>query len=121
MIGARFSLGSGSVLCLPASFSNRLKRSIVGVQVLIAVDNPREVFVWVFGDVGRSCTEHHSTLQKQEGDTITIKITKLTTIREGVSCIEEARAYYETAYLGILSPGDYRISVNGMEKQRRID
>ena len=45
MIGARFSLGSGSVLCLPASFSNRLKRSIVGVQVLIAVDNPREVFV----------------------------------------------------------------------------
>ena len=94
---------------------------IVGVAVLIAADNPRKVFVWVFGDVGGSCTEHHSTLQEQKGDTITIKITRLTTIQEGVGCTDEARAYYETVHLGILSPGDYKISVNGMEKQLRID
>lgn len=94
---------------------------IVGVAVLIAADNPREVFVWVFGEVGGSCTEHHNTLQEQEGDTITIKITRLTTIREGVGCTQEARAYYETVYLGILSPGDYKISVNDVQKQLRID
>ena len=94
---------------------------IVEVEVLIAADKPREVFVWVFGGVGGSCTEHHQTLQEQEGDTITIKITRLTTIREGVGCTQEARAYYETVYLGILSPGDYYISVNDVEKQLRID
>jgi hypothetical protein len=91
------------------------------VAVLIAADNPREVSVQVFGEVGGSCTEHHNTLQEQEGDTITIKITRLTTIREGVGCTEEARVYYETVYLGILSPGGYKISVNGVEKQLRID
>ena len=69
---------------------------IIAVAVLIASDNPREVFVWVSGDVGGSCTEHHETLQKQEGNTLTIKITRLTTIREGVGCTQEARAYYET-------------------------
>ena len=94
---------------------------IVDAQVLIAANNPREVFVWVFGDVGGSCTEHHQTLQEQEGDTITIKITRLTTIREGVGCTQEARAYYETVYLGTLSPGDYKISVNDVEKQLHID
>ena len=90
------------------------------VAVLIAADNPREVFVRVLGEWG-GCTVHHETLQKQEGDTITIKITTLTTIREGVGCPQVARAYYETVYLGILSPGDYKISVNGVEKQLRID
>ena len=30
---------------------------IIAVSVLIASDNPREVFVWVSGDVGGSCTE----------------------------------------------------------------
>ena len=94
---------------------------IVEAQVLFAADNPREVFVWVFGEVGGSCTEHHQTLQEQEGDTITIKITRLTTIREGVGCTQEARAYYETVYLGILSSGDYKIIVNDVEKQLRID
>ena len=94
---------------------------IIGVAVLLASDNPREVFVWVCGNVGGSCTELHESLQKQEGDTITIKLTTLTTIRDGVGCTQEARAYYETFYLGILSPGDYKISVNGVEKQLRID
>ena len=65
--------------------------------------------------------KHHETLQKQEGDTITIKITRLTTMREGVMCTQEARAYYETVYLGILSPDDYKISVNDVKKQLRID
>ena len=94
---------------------------IVDAQVLIAADNPREVFVWVFGEVGGSCTEHHQTIQEQEGDTITIFITRLTTIREGVGCTQEARAYYETVYLRTLSPGAYKISVNDLEKQLRID
>ena len=94
---------------------------IVDVQGLIAADNPREVFVWVFGEVGGSCSEHHQTLQEQVGDTVTIKITRLTTIREGVGCTQVARAYYETVYLGTLSPGDYKISVNDVEKQLRID
>ena len=94
---------------------------IVEAQVLIAADNPREIFVSVFGDVGGSCTEHHSTVQAQEGNTITIKMKNITTIREGELCTMEARAYYETVYLGTLSPGDYKISVNDVEKQLRID
>ena len=94
---------------------------IVEVAVLIAADNPTEVFVWVMGEVGGSCDKHHQTLQAQEGNTITIKITRLTTIREGVLCTQVARAYYETVYLGTLSPGDYKISVNDVEKQLRID
>ena len=52
---------------------------------------------------------------------ITIQITTLTTIRDGVGCTQEARVYYETVYLGILSPGDYKISINGVEKKLRID
>ena len=91
------------------------------VTVLIAADNPSAVFLRVLGNEGGSCTKHHSTLQEQEGDTITIKITILTTIREGVGCAQVARAYYETVYLGILSPGDYKIIVNDVEKQLRID
>ena len=94
---------------------------IVGVAALIAADNPTEVFVWVMGEVGGSCDEHHQTLQAQEGNTITIKITRLTTIREGVLCTQEARFYYETVYLGTLPAGDYKISVNDVEKQLRID
>ena len=90
------------------------------VAVLIAADNPRQVFVWVLGEWG-GCTVHHETLQKQEGDTIAIKMTTLTTIREGVACLGASRAYYETVYLGILSPGDYKINVNDVEKQLRID
>ena len=94
---------------------------IVEAQVLIAADNPREVFVWVMGEVGGSCTEHHNTGLAQKGNTITIKITRLTTIREGVGCTQEARFYYETVYLGTLPAGDYKISVNDVEKQLRIN
>lgn len=94
---------------------------IIGVAVLLASDNPREVFVWVSGNVGGSCTELHESLQKQEGDRITIQLTTLTTIRNGVLCTQEARVYYETFYLGVLSPGDYKINVNDVEKRLRID
>lgn len=94
---------------------------IMGFMVLIASDNPREAFVRVSGEVGGSCTEHHRTLQAQEGGTITIQLTRQTTIRDGEACTQEARVYYETVYLGVLSPGDYKIIVNDVEKQLRID
>ena len=94
---------------------------IVGVEALIAASNPRQIFVWVSGDVGGSCTERHDTRQEREGNTITIRMTTVTTIQEGVGCTDEAEAYYETVYLGILPPGDYKIIVNDVARQLRIE
>ena len=95
--------------------------SIGVIKVLIAADNPREIFLRVAGGVGGSCTEHHQTLLERKGNSITIKMTIITTIREGEGCTDEAAVGYETVYLGILPPGDYKIIVNDVERQLRVD
>ena len=92
----------------------------VSIKVLIAADNPREIFLRVAGGVGGSCTEHHQTLLERKGNSITIKMTIITTMREGEGCTEEDAVGFETVYLGILPPGDYKITVNGMELQLRV-
>ena len=95
--------------------------SIVGVNVLIAANNPREIFLRVAGSVKGSCTEHHETRLERAGNSITIKMTIITTIREGEGCTEEDALGFKTVDLGILPPGDYKITVNGMEQQLRVD
>ena len=93
---------------------------IVHVEVLIAASNPRQIFVGVTGEVG-TYTVHHETRQTREGNTITIKMTTITTIEEGVIYEDIAIFYRETVDLGILPPGDYKIIVNGTEQQLRVD
>ncbi len=94
--------------------------SIVYVAVQLSAGYPVQVFVDVTGEVG-GCTEHYQTYQRREGNTITIKIITITTIGEGVGCRDFARVYQETVAIGTLPPGDYQVSVNGVEQQFRID
>ena len=94
---------------------------VMDVEVLIAADNPRKIFLWVLGGVGGSCTEPHEIHRERDGNSITINMTIITTMREGEACTLEARLEYKAVYLGILPPDDYKITVNGMELQLRVD
>ena len=94
--------------------------SIVTVDLLILERDPPSVTVEVTGEVD-PCTEHHQTHQTREGNTITIQITTVTTIKEGMGCRDFALPYQETVTIGTLPRGDYKIIVNGVEQQFRID
>ena len=94
---------------------------ILHAEMLIATDNPRKIFLRVVGGVGGSCTERHETRQERDGNSIVIKMTNITTIRDRVICTDVVIFKPEVVYLGILPPGDYKITVNGMEQQLRVD
>ena len=92
---------------------------IVTVYLLILESDPPSVTVEVMGEVG-ACTEHHQTSQTREGNTITIQITTVTTIKEGMGCPGIALPYQETVTIGTLPRGDYQIIVNDVEQQLRL-
>lgn len=104
-----------------------IERSIVDlpvdhihIDVQSAASHPRQISVLVswWGDVA---TVLHETHQTREGNTITIKMTTLTTKREGVYYPDIARLYQETVAIGALPSGDYKIIVNDLERQLRVD
>ena len=94
---------------------------ILHAEMLIATDNPRKIFLRVVGGVGGSCTERHETRQERDGNSIVIKMTNITTIRDMVLCTDVVIFKPEVVYLGILPPGDYKIIVNDVERQLRIE
>ena len=93
---------------------------IVDIDVLMTVSDPFRFFVLVTGEVGTD-TVHHETRQTREGNTITIKMTTITTREEGVIYKAVALLYRETVIIGTLPPGDYKIIVNDVERQLRVD
>ena len=89
------------------------------IEVLLAESDPVQVTVEVRGWLPDSCTEHHETHQAQEGNSINIRIT---TIRpKGFACATVATDYQETVFIGTLPAGDYKVIVNDVAQQFRVD
>ncbi len=92
---------------------------IVEIEVLLAESDPVQVTVDVNGYLADSCTAHHETHQAQEGNTITIQIT---TIRpRDLACATVVTEYQEKVSIGTLPAGDYKIIVNDVEGEFRVD
>ena len=92
---------------------------IVEIEVLLAESDPVQVTVEVTGYLPDSCTAHHETHQAQEGNTITIQIT---TIRpKNIACATVITEYQEQVFVGTLPAGDYKVVVNGVEQELRVD
>ena len=89
------------------------------IEVLLAESDPVQVTVEVAGWLPDSCTAHHETHQAQEGNTITIQIT---TIRpKDLACATVVTEYQERVVIGALPAGDYKVIVNGVEQEFRVD
>ena len=92
---------------------------IVEIELLLAESDPVQVTVEVTGYLPDSCTAHHETHQAQEGNTITIQIT---TIRpKDTACAAVVTEYQERIFIGTLPAGDYKVVVNGVEQEFRVD
>ncbi len=92
---------------------------ITDVEVLLAESHPVQVTVEVTGWLSDSCTAHHETHQAQEGNSITIQIT---TIRpRNLACATVVTEYQEQVSIGTLPAGDYKVIVNGVAQEFRID
>ena len=92
---------------------------IAEIEVLLAESHPVQVTVLVNGWLADSCTTHHETHQAREGNTITIQIT---TIRpKDFACATVVTEYQERISIGTLSEGDYKVIVNDVEAEFRVD
>jgi inhibitor of cysteine peptidase len=92
---------------------------IQGIEVLLAESDPVQVAVVVTGWLPDSCTAHHETHQERIGDTITIQIT---TIRpRDLACATVVTEYQEKVSIGTLPAGDYKVIVNDVEGEFRVD
>ena len=89
------------------------------IEILIAESFPVQVTVEVTGYLTDSCTEHHETHQAREGNTITIQIT--TKRPKDSVCATVITEYQERVSIGSSPPGDYKVIVNGMEQEFRVD
>ena len=89
------------------------------IEVLLAESDPVQVTVEVNGWLPDSCTTHHETHQAQEGNTITIQIT--TTRPRDLACATVVTEYRERVFIGALPAGDYKVIVNGVEQEFRVD
>lgn len=89
------------------------------IEVLLAESDPVQVTVEVNGWLPDSCTAHHETHIAQEGNTITIQIT---TIRpRDLACATVVTEYQEKVSIGTLPAGDYKVIVNDVEGEFRVD
>ena len=92
---------------------------IKAIEVLLAESEPIQVSIEVTGYLPDSCTAHHETHQEQVGNIVTIQIT---TIRpKDLACATVVTEYQEKVFIGTLPAGDYKIIVNGMEQNFRVD
>ena len=92
---------------------------IAGIEVLLAASDPVQVTVEVNGWLPDSCTAHHETHQEQEGNTITIQIT--TTRPRDLACATVVTEYQENVSIGTLPAGDYKVIVNDVEQEFRVE
>ena len=92
---------------------------IAEIEVLLAESDPVQVSIEVNGWLADSCTEHHGTHLTQEENSITIKIT---TIRpKDLACATVVTDYQERVSIGTLPAGDYKVVVNDVEAEFRIE
>ena len=89
------------------------------IEVLLAESHPVQVTVEVTGWLPDSCTAHHETHLTQEENTITIQIT--TTRPKDFACATVVTEYQERISIGTLPAGDYKVTVNDIAQQFRVD
>ena len=92
---------------------------IAEIEVLIAESDPVQVTVEVNGWLADSCTAHHETHLTQEGSTIAIQIT--TQRPRDLACATVVTEYQEKVSIGTLPAGDYKVFVNDVEAEFRVD
>ena len=92
---------------------------IQGIEVLLAESDPVQVTVEVTGWLADSCIAHHETHQGREGNTITIQITTIHS--KDLFCADVLTEYQERVFVGTLPAGDYKVIVNDVEQQFRVD
>ena len=92
---------------------------IQGIEVLLAESDPVQVTVEVTGWLANSCIAHHETHQGREGNTITIQITTIHS--KDLFCADVLTEYQERVFVGTLPAGDYKVIVNDVEQQFRVD
>ena len=80
---------------------------------------PVQVIVEVTRYLPDSRTVHHETRQGQAGNIVTIQIT---TIRpKDTACAAVVTEYQEQVFIGTFPADDYKVVVNGMEQEFRVD
>ncbi len=89
------------------------------IEVLLAESDPVQVTILVVGYLSDSCTAHHETHHEQEGNTITIQ---MTTIRPADAvCAAIVTEHQAQFAIGTLPAGDYKVIVNDVEQEFRVD
>ncbi len=89
------------------------------ISVAILESFPVQVQVAVEGYLSDGCTELNEITQRREGNTIHIRIT--TKRPKDVACIQIIKAFQDRIRLeGDFPAGNYKVIVNGVEKEFRI-
>jgi inhibitor of cysteine peptidase len=92
---------------------------ITEIGLIIAESFPVQVSVVVTGYLADSCTEHHETHQTREGNTVTVQMT--TKRPKDLFCAAIVTEVQMLVPIGTFLPGDYKVIVNGMEQEFRVD
>jgi hypothetical protein len=104
--GATPTTGGGSMITSPIP--------IQAVDIIEATSYPPQISVQAHGYIPDSCTKAREPEVKRDGTTITISI-----IGERPAdqvCAQIATPYQKSIALGVLDPGSYNVTVNGVSK-----
>ncbi len=92
---------------------------IESVDVLVAESNPPKVSVKVTGVIPDACTSPRDPQISQDGSTFTITI--LGDRPADMACAQVISTYQQTIPIGTLQPGNYRVVVNGVNKDFTVN
>lgn len=93
--------------------------SIDEIEILLLESQPVQVTVVVSGFFPNGCYSSHETHQTREGNTITLQMTDIHHL--GVLCTQAVIEYETQVDIGIFAPGDYKVIVNGIAQEFRVD
>jgi hypothetical protein len=93
--------------------------SIDEIDILLLETQPVQVIVVVRGVFPDGCYRSHETHQTQEGNTITLQMTDIYHL--GSMCTQAIIAYKTQVDIGMFAPGHYKVIVNGIAQEFRVD
>ena len=93
---------------------------IESCKISFTDNTPAHVIVEFIGGIG-GCTYHHETRHYwEDSNTVKIEVKMIDTSGPGVDCTDDYVEHREAIDLGALTPGDYVIFVNYLEKDFRV-
>lgn len=101
--------------------SERLPLPIETVDVVLMESQPVQVSVRVRGYLPDSCYVFAGVAQSRNGNTFVIELDMTRTADDDAVCLQRIEIVEHTVALGSLPPGDYRVTVNGIERSFRVD